>query len=119
MAFLKRNRVLHNLTLCGYPLPWTNKCKHLGTTITNKIDGCEDDMKVKNNCYIQKNMELNQKFYFAHPETRFRINQIYNSHYSSSPLWDLFGNGARKIESRYNRSVKIMLGLPYNSHTDA
>ena len=116
MAFLKRNRVLPNLTLCGNPLPWTNKCKHLGTTITNKIDGCEDDMKVKNACYIQKNMELNQEFYFAHPETRFRINQIYNSHYSSSPLWDLFGNGARKIESSYNRSVKIMLGLPYNTH---
>ena len=73
-------------------------------------------MKVKNACYIQKNMELNQEFYFAHPETRFRINQIYNSHYSSSPLWDLFGNGARKIESSYNRSVKIMLGLPYNTH---
>ena len=116
MAFLKTNRVLQNLTLCGNPLPWTDKCKHLGTIITNKIDGCEEDMKVKNAKYVGKNIELNQEFFFAHPETKLKINQIYNSSYYSSPLWDLFGKGARKIESSFNRSVKIMLGLPYDTH---
>ena len=116
MAFLKTNRVLQNLTLCGNPLPWTDKCKHLGTIITNKIDGCEEDMKVKNAKYVGKNIELNQEFFFAHPDTKLKINQIYNSSYYSSPLWDLFGKGARKIESSFNRSVKIMLGLPYDTH---
>ena len=116
LAFLKTNRVLPNLTLCGNPLPWTDKCKHLGTIITNRIDGCEEDMRVKNAKYIGKNIELNQEFFFAHPETKIKINQIYNSSYYSSPLWDLFGNGARKLESSYNRSVKIMLGLPYDTH---
>ena len=29
------------------PLPWTDKCKHLGINIENKINGCEHDMKVK------------------------------------------------------------------------
>ena len=116
MAFLKKNRDLPNLTLCGNPLPWTNKCKHLGTTISNKIDGCEDDIRVKNANYIEKNIELNQEFFFAHPETKLTINQNYNSHYSSSPLWDLFGSGALKIESSYNRSIKIMMGLPYATH---
>ena len=116
MAFLKRNRVLPNLILCGNPLPWTDRCKHLGTTITNKIDGCEEDMRVKNANYIGKNIELNQEFSFAHPATKLQMNQIFNSHYASSPLWDLFGNGSRKIESSYNRSVKVMLGLPYGTH---
>ena len=116
LAFLKTNRVLPNLTLCGNPLPWTDKCKHLGTIITNRIDGCEEDMRVKNAKYIGKNIELNQEFFFAHPETKIKVNQIYNSSYYSSPLCDLFGNGARKLESSYNRSVKIMLGLPYNTH---
>ena len=87
MAFLKNTRVLPNLTLCGNPLPWTDKCKHLGTVITNKIDGCEEDMKVKNAKYVGKNVEINQEFFFAHQETKLRINQIYNSHYTSSPLW--------------------------------
>ena len=118
MAFLKSQRRLPNLILCGNTLPWTDKCKHLGTTITNRIDGCEDeeDMRIKNAIYIQKNSELNQEFHFAHPATKLRVNQIYNSHYTSSPLWNLFGVGASRIESSYNRSVKIMMDLPYGTH---
>ena len=116
MAFLKTDRTLPNLILCGNPLPWTDKCKHLGTTITNKIDGCEEDLRVKNAMYIEKNIELNQEFCFAHPSTKLTTNKIYNSHYSSSPLWNLFGSGAMRIESSYNRSVKIMLGLPFATH---
>ena len=116
MAFLKSQRNLPSLILCGNPLPWNDKCKHLGTTLTNKIDGCEEDMKVKNAMYVEKNIELNQEFFFAHPSTKLNINKIYNSHFTSSPLWNLFGIGAKKIESSYNRSVKIMLGLPYATH---
>ena len=116
MAFLKSQRNLPSLILCGNPLPWTDKCKHLGTTLTNKIDGCEEDMKVKNAMYIEKNIELNQEFFFTHPSTKLTMNRIYNSHYSGSPLWNLFGIGAKRIESSYNRSVKIMLDLPYATH---
>jgi hypothetical protein len=72
MAFLKTQRTFPNLILCGNPLPWTDKYKHLGTTITNKIDGCEEDMKVKNAMYIEKNIELNHEFFFAHPATKLK-----------------------------------------------
>ena len=116
LAFLKRVRPLSQLLLCGNPLPWTNKCKHLGVTITNEIDGCESDMKIKNAMYVGKNNELNQEFKFAHPETKLTINKIYNLHLSGSPLWNLFGPGARNIESSYNRSVKVMMDLPYATH---
>ena len=71
---------------------------------------------MKNAMYIEKNIELNQEFCFAHPSTKLTTNKIYNSHYSSSPLWNLFGSGAMRIESSYNRSVKIMLGLPFATH---
>ena len=37
MAFLKRPRPLPNLSLCGNPLPWTNRIKHLCINIENKI----------------------------------------------------------------------------------
>ena len=116
LTFLKRVRPLSQLLLCGNPLPWTNKCKHLGVTITNEIDGCESDMKIKNAMYVGKNIELNQEFKFAHPETKLTINKIYNLHLSGSPLWNLFGPGARNIESSYNRSVKVMMDLPYATH---
>ena len=84
--------------------------------ITTQLSSCEKDMKVKNAMYVEKNIELNQEFFFAHPSTKISVNKIYNSHYSSSPLWNLFGGGARRIETSYNRSVKIMLDLPYATH---
>ena len=116
LAFLKKPLPLPNLYLCGNPLPWTKTCKHLGITVENKIDGCEYDMSVKNAQYINKNIELNQEFFFAHPFTKIKVNKIYNSHFYGSPLWNLFGSGALRIESSYNRSVKIMLDLPYATH---
>ena len=116
MAFLKRPRPLPDMILCGNPLPWTDKCKHLGINLENKTDGCEHDMKVKAAQYVGKNIELNQEFSFAHPATKIKLNQIYNSHFSGSPLWNLFGPGALGIESTYNKSVKVMLDLPFATH---
>ena len=116
LAFLKRPRILPNMNLCGNPLPWTNKFKHLGITVDDKVDGGSMDMNVKNAQYVGKNIELNQEFYFADPSTKLKMNKIYNSHYYGSPLWDLFGVGAVKIESSYNRSVKVMMDLPYATH---
>ena len=116
MAFLKTPRLLPSIYLCGNPLPWTTSCKHLGINIENKINGCEEDIKIKNAQYVGKNIELNQELFFAHPVTKVRLNSIYNSHYYGSPLWNLFGSGARGIETSFNRSVKIMLDLPYATH---
>ena len=76
MAFLKTRRRLPNLQLCGNPLPWTDKCKHLGIIITNKIDGCEDDLRVKNAMFFEKDIELNQEFFFTHPSTNVLVNKI-------------------------------------------
>ena len=102
--------------LDDHTLPWTTKCKHLGINLEDRINGCEYDMRVKNAQYIDKNIELNQEFHFAHPDTKIQLNKIYNSHYSGSPVWNLFGPGAHTTESSYNRSVKIMLDLPYATH---
>jgi hypothetical protein len=116
LAFLKKPRVLPNLLLCGNPLPWTEKCKHLGVNLENKINGCEYDIRVKKANYVTKNIELNQEFSWAHPATKIKMNNIYNSHFYGSVLWNLFGSGALSIESSYNRSVKVMLDLPWATH---
>ena len=60
-------------------------------------------------------MDLNQELYFAHPSTKIKVNKIYNSHYSGSPVWNLFG-GAHSLESSYNKSIKVMLDLPLATH---
>ena len=47
MAFMKKERKLPSLKLCGIDLPWVNKVKHLGNTISNTMDGNQLDMRVK------------------------------------------------------------------------
>ena len=41
---------------------------------------------------------------------------IYNSHLTGSQLWDLGSSEVEKLESTYNRSVKIMFDLPWATH---
>ena len=42
--------------------------------------------------------------------------KIYNCHFSGSQTWNLFSKGAQKFFSTYNRSVKVMADLPYETH---
>ena len=71
---------------------------------------------MKNAKYVSKNIELNQEFNFAAEETKLVVNDIYNSSWYGSVLWDLFCPGAVKLESSWNRSIKIMLDLPQPTH---
>ena len=116
MAFLKKARQLPNMFLCGNPLPWVDNLVHLGVRITNEIDGCLKDADVKRGRYVQKCNNLCQEFTFAHPYTKMKINSIYNCSTYGSQLWDLFGRGVQRLESTYNRSVRVMAGLPLNTH---
>ena len=116
MAFLDKPRELPSLMLCGNPLPWVDKLLHLGNMISNKIDGCQLDMKQKQAMYIEKNCTINQEFSFAHPSSRFLVKRIYNCHFSGCQLWNLFSKGADKFYSTFNRSVKVMADLPFGTH---
>ena len=118
LAFLrtKKEMQLPNLILCGNPLPWTDKFKHLGISLENVMNGCAHDIEVRRAQYIGKNLELNQEFHFAHPSVKVKLNAIYNSHYFGSVLWDLFSPGAQSMEATYNKSVKVMLDLPFATH---
>ena len=65
--------------------------------IENKIDGMKMDLKQKKAAYITKNNDLLQEFGSSHPETLLRINQIYNTHFAGSPLWNIFGEETTKL----------------------
>ena len=66
--------------------------------------------------YIDKNNSINQEFFFAHPETKFELNRIYNSHFTGSCLWDLFSKETKMVENSWNVSFRIMYGLPRTTH---
>ena len=45
-----------------------------------------------------------------------QVNRIWNTHFSGSPLWNLFSPGAERMIGSYNRSIKCMLKLPLATH---
>ena len=116
MAFLKYQRDLPNMVLCGNSLPWVDSLVHLGTKVSNSSKGGKLDMKAKESSYIQKTCSINQEFSFAHPVTKIVLNRVYNCHFSGGQLWDLFGQDAQKFISTYNRSIKAMADLPIATH---
>ena len=116
MAFLNKPQELPSMMLCGNPLPWVDRLLHLGNMVSNQIDGGQLDMKQKAARYTEKNCSINQEFNFAHPMSKIVLNKIYNCHFSGCQIWDMFSKGAEKFYSTYNRSVKVMAGLPYATH---
>ena len=118
MAFFfpRKSRELPKLRLCGTELPWVSSIKHLGNHLTDQYNGMKQDIKIKRARYIEKNNELYQEFFFSHPQTRFQINSIYNSHFTGSPLWDLFSKEAEMMENTWNLSFRIMFELPVDTH---
>ena len=116
LAYLNKERDLRKLKLCGNSLPWVDSCKHLGNKFQNKMDGMKQDLLEKRARYIGRNIELNQEFSFAHPKTKIHVNNIYNYHFTGSPLWNLFSREAEMLENPYNLSVKCMFDIPRESH---
>ena len=116
IAWLRKPRPLPSLVLCGNQLPWVDRVIHLGVTLTNDSNPTEVDMDIKKARYIAKNIEINQEFHFSSSETKLRINDIYNSSWFGSVIYDLFSPAAVRLESAYNRSVKCMLNLPLQTH---
>ena len=116
MAFLKKKRTLTNMTLCRKKLPWVESAKHLGNTIVNNIDGMSQAIIEKRAQYITRNNELLQEFSFAHPTTKCVINNVFNTHFSGSSLWNLFNNASEKLEKSWNVSQRLIFSLPRETH---
>ena len=92
ITFLKRQRPLPDVILCGNRFPWVDHGVHLGNNFRNSYDGMKADVMIKRAQFVQKSCELQQEFSFAHPNTKIQINNIFNCHFTGSPLWDLSSN---------------------------
>ena len=97
MAFLAKKRELPSMMLCGNPLPWVDRLLHLGNMVSNQIDGGQADINQKAARYIDKNCNINQEFFFAHPTCKILLNKIYNCHFTGCQIKDLFSKCAGKV----------------------
>ena len=95
--------------LGGCELPWVKHAKHLG-------HGLSEDLMEKRAHYINRVNELNQKFYFANSSTKIKINNIFNSSFYGSQIWDLFSDEAIRLEKLWNISIRILLDIPRNTY---
>ena len=116
IAYLKKPRTLPSIYLCGNPLPWVTEGIHLGNNISNQYDGMARDIRVKRAMYISKNCDLMQEFFFSHPKSKLEANKIFNSHFTGSPIWDLFSPEAIMLENSWNVSFRRMYDLPMQTH---
>ena len=116
MAFTKNDRIINNIKLCGNELPWVNTIKHLGSVITNNSNKTNQDVMEKRAAYISKNNEINQEFGYAHPSSKVKINNTFNTSFYGSVLWNLFSKEAERIEKSWNISQRVMLGLDFKTH---
>ena len=66
--------------------------------------------------YIKNVNSLQQELKFAHPKTLWKLNMVYNFHFSGCELWDFNSKSFGKFMSTIQRSFKIMFDLPYDTH---
>ena len=104
------------VNLNSNPLPWVSSGKYLGNKMSGVLDGYQNDTREKRAQYIGKNVDLNQEFCLAHPAVKSRINQIYNSSFYGSILWNLNGENTRQVINSWSVSVRHMWNLPHNTH---
>ena len=116
IAYLKKDRNLPSVYLGGNPLPWVKEGLHLGNHIENQYNGMTRDIRIKRAGYIDRNCELLQEFLFSHPKSRLEANKIFNSHFTGSPIWDLFSAEAVMLENSWNVSFRRMYDLLYQTH---
>ena len=116
IAFLRKERKIPNLILDGKDLPWVDAAMHLGSKITNRSKRLSQDVMEKRAAYISRNNELNQELYFAHPKSLVKINNIYNSHFYGSPMWDLQSKEVDMVLKTWNVSQRVMHGIDRKTH---
>ena len=95
-------------------LPWV--CSNVGNLLTAHVDGMQSDIMVKRAKYIENVNCLQQEFNFAAPKTLWKLNMIYNFHFSGCVLWDLTSPSFSKYMASIQKSFKLMFSLPHATH---
>ena len=103
------------LKLYGVELPWVQSATHLGNELCE--DGTMDkDMKVKRAAFIDRSLQLREKFSFAHPMEALRAIRIYCCDHYGGMLRDYQSNMASQYFNSWSTCVKLAWGVPRSTH---
>ena len=116
IAFNCENRKdLAPIKLNGDDLPWVIKAKHIGNVL-HENGSTDTDIRTKKGIFIQNAMELNQEFFGQTTDERYRLNLLYNSHFSGSNIWRFESKEAQQLISSWNKNIKLIYDLPWATH---
>ena len=117
IGFLLKDRELPAMKLCGNHLPWVKEGKHLGMKIKNTLGMIlNSDIVEKRAQYIDRNNELMQEFSFADRKTKTFINNVFNTSFYGSVLWDLQCKEAEMLYNTWSVSLRKINMLERNTH---
>ena len=105
-----------DITLCGQKLEWVSTAKYLGNWITHNLkENVEIDKKM---CAFFGNVN-SLRACFTNVGYK-NISILYNRyccHYYGSQAWRLSDKSVPKIFIAWNKSVRYLCALPYDTHT--
>ena len=116
MAFVKRDRELPKLWLCGNQLPWVSEINHLGSILTNKYDGMKCDIMAKRARFIGKSNEIMQEMDGYASDVTMFMNGIFNTSFYGCQMWDMQCAEFRKLENSWNTSTRLIYNVPRTCH---
>ena len=103
------------LTLNGTVLNWASKVKHLGNMVNHDLKD-NVDMVYKRGVFIGQVNKLNVKFGTVHSTLRGKLFQNFCCSWHGCQTWDLDGRSAQCMQTEWNKAVRKIMRLPYDTH---
>ena len=123
MHFTKiKNVSVPKLSLNGELLPWVEKAKHLGNSLTVKLAknaiwmDTSGDLLQKRAIFFHKVHELKQAYGFYSPNVVCELIRTFGTSLYGSPLWNLKSEEHLKLNRSWNTTVKMVFNLPFETH---
>ena len=94
------------LQLCGRPLPYVERCDHLGQSLQThgRMIG---DCRQKRAQFIDSSVKVREAFHFAHPLEQILATEKYCCSFYGSNLWDLTSDEAKMVFSAWRTGHKL------------
>ena len=106
-----------SITLNGTVLKWKTKVLHLGNYIRHDLSD-HDDIMSKKGVFISQVNKLNVNFGAVSSMQRGFLFQNYCCSWYGCQNWDLHGADIERMQIEWNKAVRRVLVIPYQTHTN-
>lgn len=106
---------LPDIILNGKVLKWEMKVKHLGNVLNNRLTDI-DDILLKKQQFFQQANKVKSDFQGVRWDVLTQLFTKYCSSFYGSQSWELRSEDFKGLQRSWNRAVRVLLQLPYNSH---